>query len=600
MAGVKLNGALIMNDRKFVFCLLLVAGCFLGSPVWGDESKDALKTVLKSLRAGDAKALEASLESIIKVGGEKAITGLLKLTASVPPGSQTVYWSLLEGISSFVDKPALKELGEYIYKNKSRAIARDLLHALQTSRTRNVVCALEPIIRKGPDSLRLKAIKKVARVRNHEAVDILVWVVEGEEKKSRENPTAVMVAAVEGLTMITEQQFGPSAVNWGGWWNVNKNKPLRISSSSSARPSESTGTVVDHLSGLRKKGFSGLEKAPKNGIIVLSAVFTKKVRRDLNNDHMEEVLRRMGIPHTVVHREDFDKFDIRKTGAILINCAQFNKFCICPTCKPGGNKNNRLYRCTGCDKHVIFEPKLSADSIEKLKNFVLGGGYVFSEDWIVKEFLEKAFPKFVEAGYKLPDHNVTIAPVRGMATHPYLEGIYVAREENEADNFNFGLDDLEDEDGTEDGTEEEAGTSGRGGTIVVNRGDDHTVAPELRKIRHNWQIDDESFDLTVKNRARVVALLGSSEVKPRNAEDKKKPISIVALAFRPGSGKAAAIGVGRSKTPPGTPGVIVQVLSHFGKQHSDTDEFSLQNLLLNFLIDSNTARLNRGGKGRRR
>ena len=154
----------------------------------------------------------------------------------------------------------------------------------------------------------------------------------------------------------------------------------------------------------------------------------------------------MGIPHTVVHREDFDKFDLRETGAILINCAQSNKFCICPTCKPGGNRNNRLYRCTGCDKHIVFDPSLSADAVEKIKKFVLAGGFVFSEDWIVKEFVEKAFPKFVEAGYKLPDHNVTIAPVRGMATHPYLEGIYVAREEEEDDSFDFGLGDLDGED----------------------------------------------------------------------------------------------------------------------------------------------------------
>ena len=598
MDGVIINGAYFMNDRKLIFSVLFVIGCLCGSPASGDESRDALKTVLKSLRAGDAKALEASLEGIIEVGGKKSISGLLKLTGSVPPGSQTVYWSLLEGISSFVDKPALEELGSYIYKHKSKAIARDLLHALQTSRTRNVVYALAPIIRKGPDSLRLKAIKKLARVRNHEAVDVLVEVVEIEEKKSREEHTSVMVAAAEGLTMITGQQFGTSAVNWGGWWKTNKDKPLRVSATGG--PSEATGTVVDHLSGLRKKGFIGLEKAPKKGIVVLSAVYKKKVRRDLNNDHMEEVLRRMGIPHTVVYREDFDKFDLRETGAILINCAQSNKFCICPTCKPGGNRNNRLYRCTGCDKHIIFDPSLTADSVEKIKKFVLAGGFVFSEDWIVKEFVEKAFPKFIEAGFKLPDHNVTIAPVRGMATHPYLEGIYVAREENEADSFDFGLDDLEDDDGEDDSDAGDDGAAGKGRTIVVKRGDDHTVAPELRKIRHNWQIDDESFDLTIKNRSRVVSLLGSSDVKPRSADDKKKPISIVALAFRPGSGKTASIGVGKSKTPPGTPGVVVQVLSHFGKQHSDTDEFSLQNLLLNFLIDSNTARLNRSGKTRKR
>ena len=273
-----------------------------------------------------------------------------------------------------------------------------------------------------------------------------------------------------------------------------------------------------------------------------------------------------------------------------------NKFCICPTCKPGGNKNNRLYRCTGCDKHTIFAPALTAASVEKLKKFVLAGGYLFSEDWIVKEFVEKAFPKFVEAGYKLPDHNVTIAPVRGMAPPPYLEGIYVAREEEEDDSCDFGLGDL---DGEDDDAEEEDPSS-RGRTVVVKRGEDHKIAPELRKIRHNWQIDDESFELTIKNRSRVLPLLGSSEVKPRDPEDKKKPVSVVALAFRPGTGKTAPIGAGKRKAPPGTPGVVVQVLSHFGKQHSDEDEFSLQNLLLNFLIDSNTARMQRGGKKRKR
>ena len=258
----------------------------------------------------------------------------------------------------------------------------------------------------------------------------------------------------------------------------------------------------------------------------------------------------MGIPHTVVHREDFDKFDLRETGAILINCAQMNKFCICPTCKPGGNKNNRLYRCTGCDKHTIFDPALTAASVEKLKKFVLAGGYLFSEDWIVKEFVEKAFPKFVDAGYKLPDHNVTIAPVRGMATHPYLEGIYVTREAEVDDDeaFDFGLGDLDGEE--EDGDEDPAS---RGRTVVVKRGEDHKIAPELRKIRHNWQIDDESFELTIKNRARVIALLGSSEVKPRDPGEKKKPVSVVALAFRPGTGKTAPIGSGKRRAPPGTP-----------------------------------------------
>ena len=55
-----------MNDRKLLFCILFVFGSLAGSPVAADDSRAALKTVLKSLRAGDAKALEASLEGIIE------------------------------------------------------------------------------------------------------------------------------------------------------------------------------------------------------------------------------------------------------------------------------------------------------------------------------------------------------------------------------------------------------------------------------------------------------------------------------------------------------------------------------------------------------
>ncbi len=36
--------------------------------------------------------------------------------------------------------------------------------------------------------------------------------------------------------------------------------------------------------------------------------------------------------------------------------------------------------------------------------------------------------------------------------------------------------------------------------------------------------------------------------------------------------------------------MVLQVLSHFGRQESTQDEYSLQNLLLNFLIAANVAR----------
>ena len=49
------------------------------------------------------------------------------------------------------------------------------------------------------------------------------------------------------------------------------------------------------------------------------------------------------------------------------------------------------------------------------------GGYLFCEDWIVKELLEKAYPKYVAAGTKMRGQwKAEVFPARGQATHAYL------------------------------------------------------------------------------------------------------------------------------------------------------------------------------------
>ena len=49
--------------------------------------------------------------------------------------------------------------------------------------------------------------------------------------------------------------------------------------------------VVERLPAEARDGFTGVEKAPTKAVVVLTATFKKKVDRDLNNDHMEQVLR---------------------------------------------------------------------------------------------------------------------------------------------------------------------------------------------------------------------------------------------------------------------------------------------------------------------
>jgi hypothetical protein len=95
---------------------------------------------------------------------------------------------------------------------------------------------------------------------------------------------------------------------------------------------------------------------------------------------------------------------------------------------------------------------------------------------------------------------------------------------------------------------------------------------------------------------RVVTLLTSPELMKSTKGDDAVAIT---FAVKPGEAtpggpkKGAPVASGTElshdrKSMAG--GRVVYVLSHFGKQESATDEFSLQNLLINFLVEANERR----------
>lgn len=560
-------------------CAVLAESAPKPSPA---EARAALDRALRGLRAAlasrDSEAVRKAGVEVSRIGGAAAMKEILDLVSRIPPSDDAVYWSLLTSAASFVDRPALEALGKAIRSGASKPLARDLLYALADNPSPACTAALAPVLKDGPSDLRILAVTKLARMHVPAAADALIAVLAEEEKSRRGEPSLVAAIAAEGLAAMTGQEFGTNSVNWKGWWEKNRDKPLRAPGESVA---SHTGTAVDslRLDRLRREGFVGVEKAPPEAIVVLTALYTKRLQRDLNNDKIESVLESMRIPHTVVRREDFAAYDLSKACALLVNCAQFHEFCICPDCKPGGDKHNRLYRCTGCNKHILFSAKLTDPEVKKIAAFVQKGGYLFLEDWTVKEILERAFPDFVSAGAVLKEDSVDVVPARGMATHPYLRGIYAPRPVGRrASPWYEELEEPGEGSGAE-GEEEGAGKTG-----VVGGGDAADVGPEGVRVRHTWRIDDESWALKVADPSRVVPLLASGKLQ-KTAEGQ----GLVALAFRPLKGQGASIS-GEGRSAPGAPGVVMAVLSHFGKQESVADEYAIQNLLLNFLIDANYGR----------
>jgi hypothetical protein len=224
---------------------------------------------------------------------------------------------------------------------------------------------------------------------------------------------------------------------------------------------------------------------------------------------------------------------------------------------------------------------LSGEDIKKIATFVQNGGYLFCEDWTVKEVVERAFPKYVAAGPKLAADTVDVVPVRGQSTHPYLRGIFEPKFV-EGPPPGVAVADADKEDDKQH----------EGTTVVVKppptaEGQVGDEAPGPVQVKHQWKIDDESFSIKILDKARVTTFLTSGKLQ-------KEGEGAVAVAFRPGS----SVPIGQKGAPRGTPGVVTVVLSHFGKQASFDDELSIQNLLLNVLIDANSARAERsGGRG---
>ena len=134
-----------------------------------------------------------------------------------------------------------------------------------------------------------------------------------------------------------------------------------------------------------------------------------------------------------------------------------------------------------------------------------------------------------------------------------------------------------------------AGTGGvniqRGGVeIWWEQGDTDPSEPVTIKVHNSWKIDDESFAIKIVDRQRVLPILASSQLQKVASGD-----AGVAVAFRPGTANQAAAMPGFKSSTKGMPGVVVFVLSHFGHQESNEDEMSIQNLLLNILIDAHAA-----------
>lgn len=550
--------------RPLISLLIALPGVLTAQDLKGPE-----KALAQALKEQNLKGTETAVAALLSAGSPDAMKILTAAVAKSAPdhkktkdldesAASDCLLTVLNAAASFQDPAALAVFADSIVSQKNRHFARDAMAAACNHAHKGLLPLCFKVLEGGSDDLKLMALDPILSHGDKTSVELLIKSMKASEKGSE----GVLIRIGRALTSFTGQDYGGSITNWTGWWDNNKDKDWEVKAVSGGG---STGTVTDSLDRSRMTEVELLKKTAK--VLVLGAGTGCKCKKDHDLDHIEKVTEQMGLQTTVVNKTEFEKMDDAQLNgfiAILGNCTHIREHCICPLCKPGDVGADRLYKCV-CPKneHESARYVLSEKACQKIRKYVEGGGYLFAEDWAMEDYVQKAFSEFVIIGSVRPkDEIVSVVPKAGSSSHPYLKKIFTA-----------ALRERE-----------------KGATVT---------ADDLDKISHSWKIDKETRTVHIRD-PRVVTLLCSPELhKTAKGDD------AVAITFGVMPGTASAGGAPKKNAPVATGGElshnrkamsggrVVYVLSHFGKQGASSDEHSLQNLLINFLIEANDRRASR-------
>ncbi|MFC1706254.1 hypothetical protein ACFL59_05435 [Planctomycetota bacterium] len=528
------------------------------------------KELREGLKQGNERKTASALSDLIKEGGKDAAKAVMSLAKKLPAGvAENAYWQLIQGLAEFRDNQGCTYIGDQITKMKSAGLARDLMFALQSNHTPGVLELHRKVLTKGASDLREMSAQQVGSIRLVESVDLLIDVLAVEEKKRRKSDLLIHVE--RSLERLTGAECGPAHA-WRGWWEPRREKGLPERTGGS-----NTGTVVDRLDPYSSKV---LEKMEAKHVLVLTChCVPEKGEHQHDFDHVENLLSRMNTPHTIVRRKEFEKASykgLREAWVLLINCTMVENHCVNPNHKAGAKTTMRMHQCDGPGAHKIVNHSLSDIAVKKIKDFVERGGYLFTEDWVLYELLEKAWPALIASYPKytadpqnpqpkkyLPEMTIDVVPGRGETSNPMMRGIWQKESKQQSGD----------------------GESG-GGT--VSREPPPPPEPDDLLGKHKWVIDEDSPAIVAKDRTTVRVLMASPQLKDHQMSKGNDGVVVTffpaAQSAKKRSGDPAGRYLGRERLNGGR---VLHVISHFGRQVSQEDEFAMQRLLVNFILEAN-------------
>jgi len=530
---------------------ITVLAFLLGLTIWAGNPAGDLQAEIQKGEKANRELIKKSVEQLVMQNDTKACDTLLSSANSTQDSG--IYWILLEGLSRFTNTEVISKLTAYIIANKSKEIGRDLLGAMKNNRSPSIIPLLKEVIEKGTYEMRIECIHQLGAMTTKESLEVLFGFLKTLDEKNSKELVRETISALKRVTGIDKGNYPAS---WLQWWEENKNKQL----SDIIKPKTADGGSIEHVGQYRD--MTGVEDLTKDKVIVVrNDMCDKKAAKggfDGNYDHIQDTLTRLGIEHTVVGKLELEKdsFNWDDKWIIIFNCTFWKDHCCNPNHKPGKEKGKteRTNICVGDGAHIMHESKVSDKVIKKIQKFVETGGYLFTEDLNIEEIIERAFKGFITHSKFLPEKDVPILPAPGAALHPYLKYVFEAAPSSSSDAPEIS----------------EADKSG----------ETRSVKPGELRIDAEWKIDNESPDIKVLKKDVTVLIMSPKLITKSNTD------GAVAVTF--GVSASNIVPTGNDKGPSyQSGGRVLHVMSHFGKQKSKVDEFALQNLILNFILELN-------------
>jgi hypothetical protein len=529
---------------------ITILSFFLGLTIWAGNPVADLQSAIQK---GEREPIKRAVDQLVLQNDTKACDALLAAANSAPDSG--IYWILLEGLSRFTNTEVISKLTTYIITNKSKEIGRDLLGAMKNNRSPSILPLLKEVIEKGTYEIKIECIHQLSAITTRESLEVLIGFLKTLDEK---NDKELVKETILSLKRVTGADKGNYPASWLQWWEENKNKQI----GDIIKPKTAAGDSIDNVSQYRD--MTGVEDLTKDKVIVVrNDLCDEKAAKggfDGNYDHIQDILTRLGIEHTVVGKSELEKdsFDWDHTWIMLFNCTMYKEHCCNPNHKPGKTKTSeRLVNCEGPGDHKSHKPEVSDKTIKKITKFVETGGYLFTEDMNINEIIVRAFKGIITSTKFLPEKNVPILPAPGAALHPYLKYVFEAAPSSSSD--------------APDSSE------------IDKSGETKSVKPGEFRIDAEWKIDDDSPDIKVLKKDVTILIMSPKLANKSNAD------GAVAVTFGVSGSNIVATGNEKGPSYKGG-GRVLHVMSHFGHQKSKVDEFALQNLILNFIMELNQRR----------